>query len=242
MNKFVGFIVLVLLMSLCPACTRDNTDMAEKTTYEITELNYSEYDNTVNKDVSIVYPQVNGLPDKSIEEIICVNLKETAMDMLKSYSELNDMKIEVTYSVTFASDKILSVHFVSSAFHSTQAYPLIRSSSANFLLETGDKLEINDILLIDEEFIKSFHEIFYLSRDYSGEEEKDLILNDIRSTFDIEDIANTRSDNFYTEICSFLTKDSVVISIEIRYASGSYALFEANYSDLAKFLKIDIQN
>ena len=225
----------MLLFSSCVNGEVDIIDAIEKTTYEIKELNYLECDDALGKDINIVYPQIDGLLDENIERIICNELKEAIFNVLENYSELNDMDIDVTYSVTFASDKILSVHFISSAFHSAQAYPLVHSSSVNLTMETGEKFEIDDMLIMDEEFIKSFYDIFYLTRDYGSEEARDLILNDIKGTLNIEDVASMENN---TGIHVFLTEDAMVISVRVRYAAGSYALFEAKYSDLEEYLKM----
>ena len=109
--------------------------------------------------------------------------------------------------------------------------------STTLSLETGEKIKLSDIVNLNSEFIDSFFDKFQLDSEFYSTEIGHSIEEDIKAKISHELLL--KADNgSYSEVCSFLTEDSLVISFQVRYAVGSYALYKANYSDIAESLKL----
>jgi len=203
--------------------------------YEITEIHYWDYDEPVGKDIDIWYPQISGLQNKQQEQHINDVLVETAFDILQQFTSLDEMEIEVQYFVTLASETILSVYFEISSFHIAQPYPRRTSSSVTFTLETGERIGFSDIVEINQDFRTSFYDNFHIIWNDDNLEGKQIVEEDVMNTFGIDKL---HLIDKYDGACSYLTEDSLVVSIAVRKSAGSIALFEAKLSEIESFLRL----
>jgi len=208
--------------------------------YDIVESRYFDSDETMNKYIDITYPQVNGLGNGQIEQIINDEIKNTALKVLELFASLDDMEVIADYLITYASDDILSIYFTALPVYApldSLAYPMRHNVSANFLIELGERIGLANIVDINDDFTNSFYDNFYLYGDYRSDEGKTSVDEDIKGTFDLDNLLISDKD-YNKEICSYLTEDSLFISIAVRKSAGSYALYKANYSDIEEFLNI----
>jgi len=90
--------------------------------YRITEDTFTDYDDTISQYIEIVYPQLKGLESEAIEQIVNEEVRRTAFEVLRWFSSFDNMEIEVSNTITYASADVFSVHFVTKSFHSVQAY------------------------------------------------------------------------------------------------------------------------
>ena len=239
-NNIVIIIAACIALLLCSCVNNSDIQYLKgEDPYEIIEISYADCDERINKNIAIVYPQIQKLNNTEAERLICEEIEKTAFAVLSDFTVLNDMNIDVSYSVTYASADILSIHFIVRSFHSSQAYPLIRSFSANFLVETGKKLELTDVINVNDEFFVSFFNNFELSVEPESKESYERILEDAKDALKIENFLGDKED-IYSDAHGFFTEDALVVSIEVRYSNGSYALFKANYPDIKDFLKINV--
>ena len=207
--------------------------------YETIETKYSDNNEMVDQYIKIAYPQITELENEYIEHVINDEIRETALRVLEVYDSLENTTINSEYLITCASNDILSIYFHAYITHApanSLTFYLRRNRSANYLISTGEKIGLSDVININEDFINSFYDNFHIHSKYdSDEESKRIIDDDVKSTFVLDKLLLSDQDNF-TEVCSYFTEDSLVISIAVRKASGSYALYEAKYTDIEEFI------
>ena len=239
MKSVLNFILIIsMILSLGSCSLNDEKNVENERTYEIEEINYSDIDETINKRINIAYPQIRNLGNDVIEKAICVQIEAIALGLLDTFTSLDNIEMDVGYSITYASADIISIHFVLEYFGWPMAHPWIHSESINIWIESGERFGLADILDINEKFMASFFDIFEAAREYNSEETENFIMEAIRKHPDyLESLASTDGRD-YVGVCGYLTEDSIVISVEVEYAIGSYFLFEASYSDLEEFLKL----
>jgi len=164
--------------------------------YEAVSAEFVETDAYTNQYIRISYPQIRGLASETVEGEINDTLKKVALEALNWFESFDDMKITVSYSITLASNELLSVFFIVETFHSAQAYPLIRTLSANFLLESGTRLWLPDILDINEVLFDSFFDLFNLSIEYESLETENIVAEDVKNTIDWDLFFITNYDSY----------------------------------------------
>jgi len=244
--SYVALTAVVLLLLFFSSC--GNSHSADKNTYstnknsrsyEITDCQYLDIGEADNQSITISYPQIENLSDEKVQETINTQLREIAFRVLGSFDGFDDMDVNVNYTIRRASCCVLSVHFVWTSFHVLQAYPLILSYSANFSLNSGDRLKLLDIVTLDENTISDFMEIFTLQEGRYTEDTIDLVNRQIElSALSMENLLLADGD-YYTAISSLITDNSLIISVEVIKALGSYVLYEAQLSKLAEVVDVN---
>ena len=255
MKRMIHIIIInIILIGLC-SCSSNNIESDEKydvedeiietiytdddEKYEIIKTIYSDNDENINRYINIAYPQVTELENKYIECVINDKIRETALEPLKIYPLLEYVDIHSEYSVTRVSNDILSMYFAAYIEHAppdSLTFYVRNNNSASILISTGEKIRLSDVVNINEDFFDPFYDNFHLYGEYESDEiAKRIVDEDVKSTFALDNLMLSDQDNF-TEVCSYFTEDSLFISITVRKSAGSYALYEAKYSDIEEFL------
>ena len=239
MKKVLNFVLIIsMILSLGSCSLNDEKNVEKERTYEIEEINYLDIDETINKRINIAYPQIRNLGNDVIEKAVCAQIEAMALGLLDDFTSLDNIEMDVEYSITYASADIISIHFVSEFFGWPMAHPWVRSDSINIWTDTGERFWLTDMLDINEKFMASFFDVFEAGREYDSEETEKFIMEAIKKHPDYLERLASADGRGYVGICGYLTEDSIVISVEVEYAIGSYFLFEASYSDLEEFLKL----
>ena len=209
---------------------------------KIVERTYTDDDVSVEKQIRITYPEIEAVENVETIQKLNQDIKGLALGVLTEFSSLNEMNIDVKYLPVACTDELFSVCFIVKTFHKAQAYPLIRIKTLNVDATTGEKLKLKDIIDIDNLTSDNFFHYFDNITPY----EEDVIM--VRKQVDeyVEDYLNrlfeivqTCDDDDNVECHSYLTKDSVIISISVPHAIGSYALYEASYDSLRDVMNMD---
>lgn len=237
--KVIKYFYIIAIIISITGCTVINEDSNSQNTvkYTIKEETYTE--ETENKYIEIKYPTIAGLDNDDTQKLINEHIKNKAFEVLKDFSSLDNMDIRTTYSIELSNSKSLSILYTASSFHSSQAYPLICNDTLNIEVDTGKTMTFEDVLKIDDNFINIFTEKFENISEYNSGEDEVRVNKYIAEMISYDMFINNVEGSF-PEISVYLTEDSLVISIAVPYAAGSFALYSAKYSDLTEYLNVDI--
>lgn len=250
--NFTKSTMLVILCCLTMILTSCENETEPKHNYQIIENKYynqftmdgSNIYNGFAKGFSIYYPQIENLGDEELELDINNKIKECAMKEIRNSSP-KDGVITTTYSVAFDNERFVSVHFEATSFEEHQLYPLISSKTITIDLGSGKVLKLNDIIDVDDSFKHEFFNLFTNISKYSLEKNSDnsffyeQLDEIIYDSVNLHDKLSKSDQDDYPDVHSYITEDSLVISIAVPKAAGSYALYEAKYKDLKKWLNSD---
>lgn len=212
----------------------------ENTTYDLSKETY------VNKNIVINYPQVVNLRDNNKQKTINQIIKR---DALKAFDD-ND-SVEINYVIKLKNANILSIQYFGCRNTKDTPHPTNEFYTTNIDLNKGGKLRLTDLVNINDAFEKKFEEGEFI--DWEGDttseasqrrlavltELNDLSANDLLKCFsESDDVGEANISNTY----SYLTNDSIGISVNISHAIGDHAEFEIKYQEVADNLKAENVN
>lgn len=240
MNRALNVIIFSFLFTFLCSCSAENPKESSKDIekYTIVETVYEDNIDATNQKISISYPQVSGHKNIDIERLVNNSIEISALEILEQFTTLDEMEVKVTYSITNSTSDILSLYFVVESFHPAQPYPLIRISAVTFSIESGDVIELTKIIDINDDFVDSFFNNFHLYNKHNSIEED--VVNEYVSSILSQESFLISGEGLNSEIHSFITDDSLIISIAVPHSIGSYVFYEAKYSEIKDFLKIDM--
>lgn len=241
MNRTLCIIIFSFLFTCICSCSTESLEKHSQDVgkYDIVETVYTDNIDAKNQKVIISYPQIGNLKNIDAEQLINNSIESLALEILEQFTTLDEMEVKVTYSITHSTSDILSLYFVAESFHHAQAYPLIRISAATFSIESGDMIKLTKIIDINVDFINSFFNNFHLYSKYKSVEEENVVNEYVSGILSQENFLIS-GEGLNSEIHSFLTDDSLIISIAVPHSIGSYVLYEAKYSKIKDFLKMDM--
>ena len=204
----------------------DITDSTQTTiNYQLTKNVYKV------KNVTVNYPQITNLGDddkqKAINEIIKNNALEGFIEGVD-----DNLTLEINYNIPLETSHLLSIQYYGLLTIKGAAYPTNEFYTTNIDMENGKKLKLADIIKIDVNLVHGFRDGSYVSLE-PGNTEMEAAVNqyinnisneDLIKYFNQADIRNIEENSSNTY--SYLTKDSIVISINVPHALGDHAEYK----------------
>ena len=213
--------------------------------YKIESRRFYVHDESMKNDIDIVFPQIVDMNDNILQGKINKTLYDNAFDILIAEGQnVAGFDNKVTYEITWAGERFLSVKFNIFFYRHGAAYPNDLLYTANIDLLTGNDLKLKDFFAIDDGFIEKFKtcaildsekyhifpEVFeILLQDYSDEE--------LKKSLGRSDVVQNGSKQ--TDYASYFTDSVLGISFGTSHALGSYAEIVIGYDDLIDNIVID---
>lgn len=226
----------------------DNTSKASDSTTEkdISEesknktKSYEIVDRTYDKNnVKINYPQIKNINDEEKLNTINKNLEGEALSILNRYikddTNLNDLTMDINYEIKLNSDKYLSIVYNGYSNVMGAAYPISVFYTTNIDVEKGSRIRFSDYANISDILIKlkDPHNVKVLSKEREvAEVQKNTLINmdnaELLSILEDADFYEANGKIEMPEIgaYSYMTEDSIVISLPVNHAIGDHAEFE----------------
>lgn len=192
--------------------------------YTLSKLTYLEEDE--NNQVTIEYPVVIGLSYKRVEDDINTLIEDQARQVLSSYDYENRGKLtlDITYQIALSTPDTLSINYSGLGYVEGAAHPNKIFYTTNIDTRTGERLGLVDLVTIDDDFVSSFiNGAFKYAGPLKSEYKDDIFINN-----NLDDFINADHNN---GIYSYLTEDSLGISLPVAHAIGGYALYEIPYEN-----------
>ena len=241
MSKALYVIIISLVFTVLCSCSTESTEKHSQDigNYNIIETAYTDKMNAANQKVSIIYPQISNIKNIDVEQLINNSIESLALEILEQFTTLDEMEVSVTYVITHSASDMLSLYFVVDSFHPAQAYPLIRVSAVTFSIESGDVIKLAKMIDVNGDFINSFFDSFHLYSKYNSVGEENVVNEYVAGILSQQSLLSS-DEGLNSEIHSFLTDNSLIISIAVPHAIGSYVFYEAEYPKIKDFLRMDI--
>lgn len=207
---------------------KDDSDVSKSTDYDIVKEIY-----TNNKNIKIHYPQINSLSDNVKQNKVNQIIKDNAYGYLKNFSqeEINNLSWDINYSITWESKNLLSIQYSGYSYDEGSAHPVDQFYSTNIDMKREITLKLKDLINIDEDFVTKFKKGRLQSTIL---EQRDTLERHTNQKW-VEMLNNADSNE--SEIKTYLTKDSIGISVEVAHVIGDHAEFEIKYEDILKNVK-----
>ena len=235
--KVIFISIIATIIIILTGCNEVEKEYAENTTegvidkYNVSTETYILEDDRNN--IRIEYPVISGLSDESkqkdINELILVEALKVYNDY--DYEDRGHLELDVKFNTVLEDESILSIQYFGLGNVENTPHPNKLFYTTNIDMITGSRLRLANLINIEDDFINMFIDSKFK---YDGPLDVDPDL-DIYETHNIVKEEFISADNMGS-IFSYLTDDSLGISISVAHAAGGYALFKIEYSEIEKFV------
>ena len=213
---------------------QSNFELASLSSYKIVS---ETYDN--NKGTKINYPQITDLSDAEKQKGLNEIIKNEALKGNNYYKDVDgEVTIDINYKIVCQEPELLSIIYSGVGNVTGAAHPSNLFYTTNLDIKNTKILRLNDIVDINDDFVNMFinGKFKAVNSDYESEYKSEISM----VTFDEWKkrlLAADPSDKMGSEF-SYMTKDSLGISIGVMHALGDHAEFEIKYKDIWKYIKL----
>ncbi|PPQ46456.1 hypothetical protein C5G87_22895 [Paenibacillus peoriae] len=211
--------------------TASNT--SEQQSYELIQEKYSEHG------IMIKYPQITKLKDivkqKSLNQI----LKTEAVKGLHEYVDSGtEAHVEIDYEIKRQSERFLSVQYTGVRYVKSAAYPNHIFYTTNLDMKQASKLRLRDLVKVEKPFI----ELIKSGKITAVQPEQQGLIGDFTKDDLIKLLANadvTKGSLAEVEMESFsyLTNDSLGMSVPMAHAVGDHAEYEIRFAQIPENIR-----
>jgi len=217
----------------------------ERKGYTIEPLRHTVNDDVKENYIDIIYPQLDNMEDKEVQEKINRILMDTAFGSLSIEGyDAQEVEQKVAYEVTWAGDNFLSVKFYTWCYIGRAAHDNNFLQGVNIYIRTGEMLKLTDFFDISYEFVEKFKtraimdsEKYHISPNaywYVSHYYDDVDLKDILLSADVHTGLFPASD-----YSSYFTDNTVGVSFATVKSAGEYAEIVISYDDVRDDMKAD---
>jgi len=214
--------------------TQNNLKVSPKSSYKIIS---ETYDN--NKGTKISYPQISNLSDAEKQKELNEIIKNEALKGNNYYKDVDGkVTIDINYKIVCQEPEFLSIIYSGVGNVSGAAHPSNLFYTTNLDITNTKILRLNDIVNINDDFVNmlingSFKAV---NSEYAAEYKSEINML-TREDWKKGLLDADPSDKMGSEF-SYMTKDSLGISIGVMHALGDHAEFEIKYKDIWKYIKL----
>ncbi|WP_018751031.1 hypothetical protein [Paenibacillus sanguinis] len=232
------FIYNILYIIILTSCGTVQAFMANSTLpgpdqfkYElgVKKMNYS------SRGTNVFYPQFTTVHDlefmKKMNEIV----KE---DITKLYNEIDpNLHLEMDYVITQFMDSIISIQYSGLMYGEEMPYPTNLFYTTNINTDTGEKVNLQDIVKIDQKFVSLLKNGHYIYVSDESNEEIEAYVRELFTSYSDEELISylNQADRAYDSnplgIFSYYSQ-TVGLSLQVPHALGDYVEIEIKLSDL----------
>jgi hypothetical protein len=205
----------------------------EQQSYELIQAKYSEHG------IVIKYPQITKLKDTAKQKSLNQILKTEAVKGLHEHVDSGtEAHVEIDYEIKRQSERFLSVQYTGVCYVKDAAYPNHIFYTTNLDMKQASILRLSDLVKIDKPFIDLIK-----SGKFSAvePEQKDLLGNltqdDLILALASADVPEGSPVEAGIESFSYLTSDSLGISIPVAHAVGDHAEYEIRLAQIPDNIK-----
>jgi hypothetical protein len=213
---------------------QNNLKVSPKSSYKIIS---ETYDN--NKGTKINYPQITDLSDAEKQKELNEIIKDEALKGNNYYKDVDgDVTIDINYKIVCQEPEILSIIYSGVGNVSGAAHPSNLFYTTNLDTINTKILRLNDIVDINDDFVNMFinGKFKAVNSDYESEYKSEISMvtfDDWKKRLLTADPLDKMGNEF-----SYMTKDSLGISIGVMHALGDHVEFEIKYKDIWKYFKL----
>nr|WP_258383021.1 DUF4163 domain-containing protein [Paenibacillus sp. S25] len=211
--------------------TASNT--SEQQSYELIQEKYSEHG------IMIKYPQITKLKDIAKQKSLNQILKTDALEGLQNYADSNSgVHVEIDYEIKRQSERFLSVQYTGIHYVKDAAYPSHMFYTTNLDMKQASRIRLRDLVKIEKPFI----ELIKSGKITAVQPEQQGLIGDFTKDDLIKLLANadvTKGSLVEVEMESFsyLTNDSLGMSVPMAHVVGDHAEYEIRFGQIPDNIK-----
>lgn len=193
-----------------------------------------------NKNITINYPQVTNLGDDDKQSLINQLIKNDVVAYVNS-SIAEDSNLELRCNVKLKTGNLLSIEYLGVASRPSSAHPDNIFYTTNISIKDSKKLRLSDIVNVDINLVNAFKKGQYVDSEsrYTKDSQAQIAsyvndnisANDLIKYFNGADSIDIEKVNQFNTF-SYLTKDAIVISVNVPHALGDHAEFSIPYKNI----------
>ncbi|MGG1643152.1 DUF4163 domain-containing protein [Paenibacillus sp. NRS-1782] len=212
--------------------TASNTH-SEQQNYELIQAKYSE------NGIVIKYPQITKLKDTVKQKSLNQILKTEALKGLREYADSDtEFHVEIDFEIKRQSERFLSVQYTGIRYVKDAAYPNHIFYTSNLDMKQASRLRLSDLVKIEKPFLELLK-----SGKFSAiePEQKDLLGNftqdELNQWLTGADLLKGSTDDSELGAFSYLTSDSLGVSIPVAHVVGDHAEYEIRLAQIPDNIK-----
>ncbi|BCN29432.1 polysaccharide deacetylase family protein [Anaeromicropila herbilytica] len=213
----------------------DNSNSSIEKVYETKKESY------IYKNIKIDYPQIINFNDVNKQKLINELIRNDILKVLNNYKDNKDhVSLMIDYNVMLKNSKLLSIEYIGQ--ESFEDYPRVNNLfySTNINISNVSKIRLKDIINIDDKFVSKF-----MSEKFKALISELSPIKELKTTeewmnlFNTSDLIENVGTENQSETYSYLTEDSLGISVGVGHNAGDHAEFEIKYQDLKDNIKTE---
>ncbi|WP_309137761.1 DUF4163 domain-containing protein [Paenibacillus peoriae] len=211
--------------------TASNT--SEQQSYELIQEKYSEHG------IMIKYPQITKLKDIAKQKSLNQILKTDALEGLQNYADSNSgVHVEIDYEIKRQSERFLSVQYTGIHYVKDAAYPSHMFYTTNLDMKQASRIRLRDLVKVEKPFI----ELIKSGKITAVQPEQQGLIGDFTKDDLIKLLANadvTKGSLAEVEMESFsyLTNDSLGMSVPMAHVVGDHAEYEIRFAQIPENIR-----
>nr|WP_274483089.1 DUF4163 domain-containing protein [Paenibacillus polymyxa] len=206
---------------------------SERQSYELIQEEYSK------NGIVIKYPQIIKLKDIAKQKSLNKILKADALEGLQNYADSNaGVHVEIDYEIKRQSERFLSVQYTGIHYMKDAAYPTHIFYTTNLDMRQVSRIRLRDLIKVEKPFI----ELIKSGKITAVQPEQQGLIGDFTKDDLIQlltnaDVTKGSLAEVEMESFSYLTSDSLGISIPVAHAVGDHAEYEIRLAQIPDNIK-----
>ncbi|WP_418026804.1 DUF4163 domain-containing protein [Paenibacillus sp. JJ1722] len=206
---------------------------SERQSYELIQEEYSK------NGIVIKYPQIIKLKDIAKQKSLNKILKADALEGLQNYADSNSgVHVEIDYEIKRQSERFLSVQYTGIRYVKDAAYPSHMFYTTNLDMKQASRIRLRDLVKVEKPFI----ELIKSGKITAVQPEQQGLIGDFTKDDLIQlltnaDVTKGSPVEAGIESFSYLTSDSLGISIPVAHAVGDHAEYEIRLAQIPDNIK-----
>jgi hypothetical protein len=225
---FTSLALMVLML-----CAIGNTGNAQVNapSYNVVSKTY------VDRAISINYPQISNMNDIEKQDRLNQLIQTEALSLLNDYeaNELDKLTVKMDYVVGRHNAELFSIRWTGSRYLKGTPYPTGLFQSLNLDMQTGSKLRLQDVVLVNAELVEAIKKgRIQAAKDITSEQ---LRLENGKMLKSFAQADSTVSTENPARAFSYFTADGMGVSLAVIHALGDHVEFELLMEKLTPFIK-----
>ncbi|TKH33324.1 hypothetical protein C1I59_23200 [Paenibacillus polymyxa] len=189
--------------------------------------------------IVIKYPQITKLKDIAKQKSLNQILKTDALEGLQNYADSNaGVHVEIDYEIKRQSERFLSVQYTGIHYMKDAAYPTHMFYTTNLDMKQASRIKLRDLVKVEKPFI----ELIKSGKITAVQPEQQGLIGDFTKDDLIQLLANadvTKGSLAEVEMESFsyLTNDSLGMSVPMAHVVGDHAEYEIRLAQIPENIR-----
>jgi hypothetical protein len=206
---------------------------SEPQSYEFIQEKYSE------NGIVIRYPQISKLKDIAKQKYLNQILKTEALEGLQDYADSNSgVHVEIDYEIKRQSERFLSVQYKGIRYVKDAAYPTHMFYTTNLDMKQASRIRLRDLVKVEKPFI----ELIKSGKITAVQPEQqgligDFTKDDLMQLLANADVTKGSLAEVEMESFSYLTNDSLGMSVPMAHVVGDHAEYEIHFAQIPENIR-----